>query len=146
MSKVAPDKAFDRAVDLIINQDHVIQSWTGRYITTQGGLAIAEATLLGWQGANYGLLIAAAAILLAVLGIASAWLITEIIKREYRWQSIYVEAAQRAEGSDPIIYTVEVKPEPGFIARVFLRLRPILVVAWSLFLLLLLAELIRRSV
>ena len=132
MNKVTSDKVFDRAVDLIINQDRVIHSWTGRYITIQSGLAIAVAALLNWQRANIWLIIIAAS-LLAVLGIIFALLITEILKRECQWQSVYVEAAQRAEGIDPVIYTLPVKPGPGFIARVFLRLRWFVVSAWILF-------------
>jgi hypothetical protein len=136
MSEVNKDKVFDRAVDLVINQDHVIQQWTGRYIAVQTSLAVAMATLLLWRGADLDFVVA---ILLSVLigGIAImlSCKMTNIIKREHEWQKKYVEMVKRTEGKDPLLYQnsdhYEPLPEKD-ISAIFAQIKFWLIVAWSL--------------
>lgn len=133
MSKVTRKKAFDRAVDLVINQDHVVQQWTGRYIAIQTSLAIAAGTLLSWKGPQLGFI---AVILVLVIGTSAIMLacaLTEIIKREYEWQKRYVEMIKRTEGNDPFLYQKhdEYEPLPGkSITSIFSRFNRYIIGAW----------------
>lgn len=134
MSEVNKDKAFDRAVDLVINQDHVIQQWTGRYIAVQTSLAVAMATLLLWRGADLDFVVA---ILLSVLigGIAImlSCKMTKIIKREYEWQEIYVKMVKDIEGDNPLLYKKNYEPLPGKnISTRFTQIQRWLILAWIL--------------
>jgi hypothetical protein len=136
MGEVTKEKAFDRAVDLVINQDHVVQQWAGRYIAIQTSLAVAMATLLLWKGGDLDFFVA---ILLSVLigGIAImlSCKMTNIIKREYRWQKKYVEMVKRTEGKEPLLYqnTDNYEPLPGTdISTIFAQIKFWLILAWFL--------------
>jgi len=83
MSEVTRDKLFDRAVDLVINQDHVVQQWTGRYIAVQTSLTVAMAILLSWKGYDLGFVTAILAILIGSIATILTHAMTNIIKREY---------------------------------------------------------------
>src|SRR2546425_13209455 len=137
MSEVTKDKAFDRAVDLVINQDHVAQQWTGRYIAVQTSLAIALAALLSWKG-PLGVVAVILGVLIGLIAIVLAHAVTEIIKREYEWQKRYVEMVRRAEGSDPILYQEPGKYEPlpgRDIPSTFAKIRPWVIATWVLIIL-----------
>ena len=49
MSNIDDEKVFDRAVDLIVHQDQMLQNWTTRLVAIEGGLMFAVATLLQWR-------------------------------------------------------------------------------------------------
>jgi hypothetical protein len=133
MSEVTKDKAFDRAVDLVINQDHVIQQWTGRYITVQAGLATALATVLSWKGVDLGFVTIPLSILISSIAIMLSCKITKIIKREYEWQDIYVKMVKRIEGQDPLLYQNNYEPLPGKnISTRFTQIQRWLIWAWIL--------------
>ena len=80
MSQVDRDKAFDRAIDLVINQDRVTQQWTGRYIAIQTSLAVAAATLLSWKGPHLGFVAVILAVVIGSIAIVLAYAVTQIIK------------------------------------------------------------------
>ncbi|MCX5634578.1 MAG: hypothetical protein NTW55_01870 [Planctomycetota bacterium] len=132
MSEVNRDKIFDRAVDLVINQDHVIQQWTGRYITIQTSLAVAAGVLLSWKSPNLDSIVAILVVLISIIAIVLAHALTQIIKREYEWQERYVAMVKKTEGQNPIFY--QEKPIPGKdIPTTFVQIKPYIVVAWILF-------------
>ena len=134
MSMVDRSKAFDRAIDLTIHQDHIIQDWTGRYVTIQTSLVVAEAALLAWKGQTGGLPIKILATLIAFLGMVFVWAITAIIMRECEWQARYVEMVKRAEEIDPYLYQFEYKPIHGPNKQsIFFWLRIVLIPAWGVF-------------
>lgn len=136
MSEITRDKAFDRALDLLINQDHVAQQWTGRYIAVQGGLAITAATLLSWKGVALGLLGAILAGLIGVIAIVLTRAITQIITREYNWQKRYVEMVIRIEGDSPFLYQPPGKYEPlpgRNIPGTFDQIEPWIITVWVAF-------------
>ena len=135
MSEVSKEKAFDRAVDLVLNQDRVVQKWTGRYIAVQTSLAVAAAALLSWKGPHLGFVAVVLALLIGGIAIVLALALTQIIEREYEWQKRYVEMVRRTEGKDPLLYQ-----EPGTyvpllgkdIPGTFLHIRPWIIGAWSI--------------
>lgn len=131
MSEVNRDKVFDRAIDLVINQDHVAQQWTGRYIAVETSLAVAAAALLSWKGV--GLVALVLALLLGAMAIVLALALTDIIKREYEWQKRYVEMVRRTEGDSPLLYQPPEQYEPlpdRDIPGAFVRIRPWIIAAW----------------
>jgi hypothetical protein len=99
MSTVNNEKAFDRAVDLVINQDRVVQEWGRRYVAIQASLALAAAALLAWKG-----LLGVIVIPLGVIPIILAKAMGQIMRREYDWQKTYVEMVKRTEGNEPLLY------------------------------------------
>ena len=126
MGDVSNEKIFDRAVDLIVHGDRMLQGWTGRYIVIQGGLAFAAATLIKWRAespellkTNYIALYVVAQIAIVALGISSAWLITKLIRNELDWQKNYVTATRRAEGDSPLLYQFEVQKGKSRTANYF---------------------------
>jgi hypothetical protein len=136
MSEITREKVFDRAIDLVINQDHIAQQWTGRYIAVQSGLAIAAAALLSWNGLALGVLAAILAGLIAVMAIVLAVAITQIIKREYNWQKRYVEMVVRTEGDSPLLYQPRgtYKPILGKdILGTFTQIQPWIIGVWVVF-------------
>ena len=141
MSEVNRDIAFNRAVDLVVNQDNVAQKWTGRYIAIQTSLAIAAAALLSWKGPDLGLVAVGLAVLIGIIAIVLAHSLTQIIKREYEWQKRYVEMVRRTEGNDPLLYQEpgKYKPLPGKdIPTTFSKIKPWIIAAWILFIVLVL--------
>lgn len=139
MSEVTKDKAFDRAVDLVINQDHVAQQWTGRYIAIQTSLAVAVAALLSWKGPHLGFVAVILAVVIGSIAIVLAYAVTQIIKREYEWQKRYVEMVRRTEGNDPLLYQEPGKYEPlpgKNIPGTFAQIQPWIIGAWALVILL----------
>jgi hypothetical protein len=136
MSEVTREKLFDRAVDLVINQDHVAQQWTGRYIAIQTSLAVAAAALLSWRGPYLGWVAAILAVLLGIIASVLAYAVTEIIKREYEWQKRYVAMVKRTEGDPPLLYQDNYEPLPGQdIPSTFSQILPAIIIAWVLFIL-----------
>jgi len=135
MSEVTKDKAFDRAVDLVINQDHVVQQWTGRYIAVQTSLAVAAATLLSWKGPQLGFIVVILAVLIGGIAIILTHAMTQIIKREYEWQKKYVEMVKRTEGNEPLLYqnTGNYEPLPGKdIPSIFKQIKKWIILVWIL--------------
>jgi hypothetical protein len=74
-------------------------------------------------------------LLIPVLGISTAWCLTDIIVREHVWQGHYIRALRRVQEKMeeiPQIYDSDPVPNrPGYIARRFLFLRWVLVVGWG---------------
>jgi hypothetical protein len=139
VSDVNRDKAFDRAIDLVVNQDHVVQQWTGRYIAVQTSLAIATATLLSWKGPDFWPFAVVLAPLLGVIAIVFTYAITAIITREYEWQKKYVEMVRRTEGDSPFLYQPPGAYQPLLgkdIPGTFVQIRPWIVEAWTVFIVL----------
>ncbi len=141
MSGVSNEKVFDRAVDLIIHADQMLQSWTTRYITIEGGLAFAGAALIKWridtpalQTSSYAFSFVVAEVLLVALAIVSAWLITKMIGYELEWQKNYVSTTKRAEGDTPILVPFEVRPGAGRTLSLFQWTSLLLTVMWLGFL------------
>lgn len=133
MSEVSKDKAFDRAIDLVINQDHIIQQWTGRYITIQGGLAAALAAVLSWKGIDLGFITIPLSVLIGSIAIMLSCKITKIIKREYEWQDTYVKMVKRTEGKDPLLFQDNYEPLPGKKISVhFIQIQKWIILAWVL--------------
>jgi len=132
MSEVTKDKAFDRAVDLVINQDHIIQQWTGRYIYVQAALAGAEAAIISWKSPNLGFNVAILAVLIGVIAIVLACKMTQIIKREYEWQKEYVEMVKRTEGKDLLLYQNKTLPGKD-IPSIFEEIKIWIILVWILF-------------
>jgi hypothetical protein len=131
MSEVNRDKVFDRAVDLVINQDHIVQQWTIRYIAIQSGLAVGAAAVLSWNGPHLGLVL-----LIGIIAIVMVHAVTQIIVREYEWQKRYVEMVRKTEGQDPLLYQESGKYEPlpgKDISTTFVQIKPWIVVGWILF-------------
>jgi hypothetical protein len=136
VSAINPEKAFDRAIDLVINQDHVAFQWTGRYIAVQAGLGIAAAAVLTYKGPHLGTIEIIIAALLAAIAIVLTIALTGIIVREYEWQKRYVEMVRRAEGNEPLLYQTAGKfePLPGRdIPGTFAAVKRWVIGAWSLF-------------
>lgn len=132
MSEVTKDKAFDRAVDLVINQDHVIQQWIGRFITVQTSLAVAAAALISWKGSN-GFVVVTLAILIGIIASMLAYAMTQIIKREYEWQERYVEMVKDIEGDEPLLYKKNYEHLRGKdISTTFAQIQLCIIVGWSL--------------
>jgi|GEM_PF-2588885 len=135
MSEVTKDKAFDRAVDLVINQDHVAQQWTGRYIAIQTSLAVAAAALLSWKGPHLGFVAVILTLVIGIIAIVLGCAMTQIIRREYEWQKRYVEMVKRTEGNEPLLYQEPGKYEPlpgKDIPGTFAQIQPWIIAAWAL--------------
>ena len=137
MSNISNEKVFDRAIDLIVHADQMLQSWTSRYIAIEGALAFAAATLIKWradtpelQKSGYLLLFIMAEVLIVVLGIVAAWLITKMVEYELEWQRNYVLAAKRAEGDNAVLYPFEVKQGTSRTLNLFRWSSIILTVMW----------------
>jgi len=114
MSNINNEKVFDRAIDLIVHQDQMLQNWTTRLVAIEGGLMFAVATLLQWRvntpsllANTYSIPFIVAETLIAFLGIGAAWLIAKMIEYELDWQRNYVIATRRAEGDNPVLYPFE---------------------------------------
>jgi hypothetical protein len=135
MSEVTKDKAFDRAVDLVINQDHVIQQWTGRFIAVQTSLAVAAAALISWKGPQLGFIVVILAVLIGGIAIILTHAMTQIIKREYEWQKKYVEMVKRTEEKEPLLYQDELLPGKD-IPSIFKQIKPWIIGAWVIVILL----------
>jgi len=134
MSEVSPEQAFDRAVDLVINQDKTVQFWTGRFIAVQSALVVAEAALLAWRGTDSGWLVPGLGVLLGLVAISLVVAMTAIIVRQCQWQQDYVEMVKRAEVSSPLLYQEGHRIPGANIPTIFVYLRFFLVVAWVVFL------------
>ena len=134
MSVVNKDKAFERAVDLVINQDRSIHSWTGRYVAVQTSLVVAETGLLAWKAGTDEWAIMVLGILVAAAAVIFLHLMTVLICREHRWQGLYVEWVKAIEGQEPFLWKQEYKKIPGpNIAKVFWWMRIFLTVGWFVF-------------
>jgi hypothetical protein len=111
MSEVSREKAFDRAVDLVIHVDHIVQGWVQRFMLIEAGLAMAVGTILGWKGSQPDAVILTLVVLLAAFAVVFAILIPVIMERLLRWQAHYIKAVKRAEGNKPYLY------QPGYRLR-----------------------------
>ncbi len=138
MSNISDEKVFDRAVDLIVHQDQMLQNWTTRLVAIEGGLMFAVATLLQWRvntpallANNYSIPFIAAETLIAFLGIGAAWLIAKMVEFELEWQRNYVMATKRAEGENPVLYPFEMPRSSGSrTLRLFHWTRWLLTLMW----------------
>lgn len=104
MSEISRERAFDRAIDLIMKQNDVVQDWVARLVLIEGGLGIAVGTLLSWKGSDSSPAVFTLIILLASFGMASAVLISLVLDRHQRWQALYVDMVKRVEGNDPLLF------------------------------------------
>lgn len=85
MSNIDAERAFDRAVDLVIHTDNLTTNWTGRLVTVQTSLVVAEGILLGWKSEQPSLLIAALALLIGIVGVSSLLILSNIVVREHEY-------------------------------------------------------------
>jgi len=104
MSEVGRNKAFDRAVDLVVHADDLTNQWTGRLIAVQTSLVVAEAALLVWKGDQSGAIVAALAVLIGLTAIVSLFAVTRIIVREHDTGHGYIGMVKRTEGQAPYLF------------------------------------------
>ncbi|MBA7567672.1 hypothetical protein ES708_09387 [subsurface metagenome] len=124
--------AFSQLLEQIRKQDDLIHSWTKYYLSIQAGLAVALAFVLKLNGNENDILMKVGLLFFPILGIATAWCLTNIIVREHKWQGSYIKAIRKLNKT-PIVYESEPDPqEHGFIARQFILLRRILVFVWTI--------------
>jgi hypothetical protein len=141
MSAVSPDKAFDRAVDLVINQNQVVQDWARRFTLIETGLGIAVGTIIGWKGSQPDAVILTLIIVLASFGVAFAVLTTLILERHHRWQALYVEMVKRVEGDRPYLYQRDYKLPGPDLRIAFITLGAIVTIGWIALLAILVSDL-----
>lgn len=113
MSTVSNDKAFDRAIDLVMHADKVTDLWTGRLLTLQSGLFTAAGALLLWKGTPLSAVVILASALITAAGIISAITLIVIIIREHDTGHSYIEMVKRTEGNDPYLFRALDAPPPG---------------------------------
>ena|ERR1043165_2994162 len=146
MSEVSREKVFDRVIDLYIHADTVTADWTTRLVTVQTSLVIAEGVLLGWKGDHPNLLLYSLAMLIAIVGLYSLILLTNIIVREHEYGHRYEAMLKRAEGSNPILFSDADSAIPGLKFKIAVPLLGgILALSWVIFLVVLLLWFVRLS-
>lgn len=134
MSNISAEKAFDRAVDLIIHADKLTADWTGRIVTVQTSLVISEGVLFGWKGDQPSALFVSLAILIAVVGLFSLVFFTNVVVREHEYGHCFVEMVKRAEGSSPFLYSDKLTEVPGIrFARAITILKWVMSASWIIF-------------
>ena len=139
MSEVNRDKAFDRAVDLVINQDRCVENWTKHLIAVQASLVVAEGVLLAWGRDTPGWAITFPALLIGAAAITLLCAMTRIIVRQCKWQGCYVGMVKRTEGGPPFFLYQDQgdspsKPKLPYVARVVKGSRTLLTIIWIVFL------------
>lgn len=132
MSEINNKVAFQRATELVIQQDKTTQFWVGRFVAVQAGLAIAESALYTWNTPDK-LIVPVVATLLAILSIILVITITAIIVREYLWQCEYVEMVKRTEGENPLLFKPDCTIKGVTVPEIFKRLRYVLIFVWAIF-------------
>ena len=95
-------KLLDRAVDLILKQDDLIQSWSGRYIAIQSGIAVAVGGIISWKGPAPGWSVTAVLAMLGVLAIVFAFLLSAVINRHLAWQRGWTQLRERVAAYDDL--------------------------------------------
>ena len=104
VNDVQADKLFDRAIDLLINEDRNVDSWVTRYVGVESALVVGAAVIIGWQGGAVELLRRPLITALAVLGALFALLFAGVIERHLAWQRAYVEAVREIQGTEPLLF------------------------------------------
>ena len=135
MSQITNEVAFKQATEFARQQDKTVQFWAGRYVVVQAGLAIAESALYTWNSPAKWI-VPIVATLLAIFSIILVFTITSIIVRECLWQSWYVEMVKRTEGENPLLFQPDYKIPGANIPTIFKRLKFVLILAWTLFIVL----------
>jgi hypothetical protein len=135
MSRIDYKQGFDRAVDLIIKQDDVVDSWTARYIGVESGIAIAIGVILGWKGVTEQWVITGLVVLLAVLAIVFSFLMSAAVNRHLAWQCGYIESVKQIEGEGPLLYREGMidKAEGTRLSSFYKSLRWVLLAVWVVF-------------
>ena len=124
---------FERAVDLVINQDQNVHSWAGRYVAIQGGFATAVSAIIGWRGSAGTAAVTALLCLLAVLAIILARVLTAILERELEWQGAFVRSVKLIEGPDPVVFRERMLPDRRGMERHFRVATIAVTIAWAAF-------------
>ena len=132
MSRIEPSQLFDRAIELIIKQDEIIQSWAGRYITVQSSFAVAVSAVIAWKGLQPGWAITIVTVLLALVASVLAILMSSVIERHLAWQRAFTESVRFIEGDKPVLYREDMVPEGAGtrLSTFFKVVRYIVPVAW----------------
>jgi hypothetical protein len=150
--KTEPDKeltqaAFEQLMEHIRHQDDLCHSWTKYYLSIQSGLAVAFAVLAKLLSAGQpspaaqpsqaeALWSKGGSLFIALLGIATAWCLTLIIRREQFWQGRYVAQIRRLPQMPEVyreLWGPPDEPDPktlGYMGKVYLGLCVVLSVAW----------------
>ena len=122
---------FERAVDLVINQDQNVHSWAGRYLAIQGGFATAVSAIIGWRGSTGTAAVTALLCLLAVLAIILAHVLTAILERELAWQGGYVKSVKLIEGAEAVVFRDGMLPDRRGMERHFRTATVAVTIAWA---------------
>ena len=109
MSNIKPEKAFDRAVDLVINQQGIVKDTVTKHITLQTSLVALVGVLITWSS---GTAIRFSTLFVCFLGIIFALLMTALTMREVRWQKIHGEFVKNTEGDNPYFYSDSIQNKP----------------------------------
>ena len=137
MSNINSEKAFDRAVDLVLHADRLANTWTVRLVTIQTSLVVAEGALLAWIVKTPGEIMPYLVIIIAVVGIATLLAMTNIIIREHDHGHAFIEMVKRTEGKDPHLWQeckLSISGVKFSTTMIFLMV--VLVAAWITFIIL----------
>jgi hypothetical protein len=103
MADVTKDRLFERAVDLIINADHVSGTWITCYVSVQGGLGVAAGAILAFSTKS-NTLKEIAGIFLSLIGVIFGFAIVAILRRNAAWQRHFKAVARAAQ--DPSLVPI----------------------------------------
>ena len=131
MSNISSEKAFDRAIDLALQADHLANVWTGRLVVVQTSLVIAEGVLFFWKGDVPGSepIRTIFAGVLAGIGIVLTLGLTHIVTREHKYGHMFMQLAKQAEGEDPYLGE-DLSPMGPRFTTVMWIIGSVLTVAW----------------
>ncbi|HXX35214.1 MAG TPA: hypothetical protein VEM15_12145 [Thermodesulfobacteriota bacterium] len=136
MSNVNADKAFDRAVDLVVHADKVTNMWVGRLVAVQTSLVIAEGALLVWKGNQSDPIVASFVALIGIVAIVLLFALARIVIREHDTGYGYIKMVKRTEGTNPLLFRDEDSGPPGpKFSTVIETVKWVLAIAWFIFLL-----------
>jgi hypothetical protein len=137
ISNVNVDKAFNRAVDLVVHADQVTNMWTGRLVAVQTSFVIAEGVLIIWKGNQQGPIIASLVALIGIVAIVLLFALARIVIREHDTGHGYIEMVKRTEGTNPYLFRdVDSGPSGPKFSKVINTVKWVLAIAWAIFLVL----------
>jgi len=133
------EKCSSHLVSLITNQDHVTQGWIKFLITIEAGLAVALAFILkpGNDSTFPDWFTRSVSIIIPALGILAAFILTDIIIRERKWQTWYVQKYKALPNDFPEVFPgekgqdVSVDKQPwGYISKRIFWFTVIIILGW----------------
>lgn len=132
MNQIPPETLFNRAVDLVRDEDANVHRWLGRYVLVESLLAFGAGAIVGWSSESDWWVVAVL-LLFAGLGIIFSITITAMTERSLERQRAFTLAARETEGDRPQLFADGIITRRPIVGPVVLRMQWVVVAVWILF-------------